>query len=285
MLYITVGIPGSGKSTWAAEKVAQGAVEVNRDEARKFLFCDNDPEKLFKYRFSNQKEALVTSVCRQRAIMAIEQQKDVVVSDTNLDAHTLGEWIELAEQKGVPHELVRFPDVHKAFLRNSKRSKPVPVSVMHKMYVKYRIFEGRQQYEPDASLPDAVVIDLDGTLYHMKDRGPYDHDVSGDEVDPAMLRILKSLQADGVKILLLSGRSNKALQSTIDKLAADEIEYDTLLLREPGDVRADYLIKEELFDSISDKYHVLCCFDDRDQVVNLWRAKGVKCLQVDYGDF
>lgn len=59
-----------------------------------------------------------------------------------------------------------------------------------------------------------------------------------------------------------------------------------LLMRKDGDYRQDYVVKAELFDAhVRDEYDVLCALDDRDQVVGLWRAMGLRCLQVRAGSF
>ena len=42
----------------------------------------------------------------------------------------------------------------------------------------------------------------------------------------------------------------------------------------------------ELYEQhVKDHYDVLCVFDDRNQVVDMWREIGLKCLQVQPGDF
>lgn len=37
--------------------------------------------------------------------------------------------------------------------------------------------------------------------------------------------------------------------------------------------------------NIKDKYNVLGIFDDRQQVVDMWRSLGLKCFQVEPGNF
>ena len=63
-----------------------------------------------------------------------------------------------------------------------------------------------------------------------------------------------------------------------------EILYGELLyMRKDGDTRPDYVIKPELVkDFIDDIYMV---FEDRDQVVKMWRDLGITCLQVANGDY
>jgi hypothetical protein len=42
-------------------------------------------------------------------------------------------------------------------------------------------------------------------------------------------------------------------------------------MRAEGDDRKDWIVKKEFYDEISKDYNVLGVFDDRDQVVAMWR--------------
>ena len=57
-------------------------------------------------------------------------------------------------------------------------------------------------------------------------------------------------------------------------------------MRKEKDYRQDAIIKQEIYENeIEGKYNIHFVLDDRDQVVAMWRKKGLTCLQVDYGDF
>ena len=60
-----------------------------------------------------------------------------------------------------------------------------------------------------------------------------------------------------------------------------------LLLRTDKDFRKDALIKREIYERhIADLYDVVMVFDDRDQVVAMWRDElGLTCFQVAPGAF
>jgi len=78
----------------------------------------------------------------------------------------------------------------------------------------------------------------------------------------------------------------EAISQTMDWLIENEVDFDELHMRNPGDQRKDSVVKREMFDEfIKDKYNVLFVVDDRDQVVEMWRSMGLTCLQVNYGDF
>jgi hypothetical protein len=63
------------------------------------------------------------------------------------------------------------------------------------------------------------------------------------------------------------------------------IPYDKLLMRQAEDTRKDSIIKLELFNEVKLDYYVVGVFDDRNQVVELWRDLGLQCYQVADGDF
>jgi hypothetical protein len=51
-------------------------------------------------------------------------------------------------------------------------------------------------------------------------------------------------------------------------------------------MRKDSVVKQELFDEhIRDIYDVVAVYDDRQQVVDMWRAMGIDCFQVAPGNF
>jgi hypothetical protein len=57
-------------------------------------------------------------------------------------------------------------------------------------------------------------------------------------------------------------------------------------MREYGDQRKDSIVKAEIFDQeIRGRYHVVAVFDDRDQVVRMWRSLGLTVFQVAEGNF
>jgi hypothetical protein len=59
-----------------------------------------------------------------------------------------------------------------------------------------------------------------------------------------------------------------------------------LYMRRRNDRRPDYIVKAELLDQLlADGYRPIMAFDDRDQVVKMWREKGVPCAQVAEGNF
>lgn len=141
----------------------------------------------------------------------------------------------------------------------------------------------------DRRLPKAVICDIDGTLAHMNDlRGPFDYmKIGDDECDRIIRDLLISLSADDHHIIIMSGREDSCREATIQWLNKHDVPAHALLLmRKTGDHRKDSIIKLEMFEAeVNGKYDVRFVLDDRKQVVDMWRAEGIKCLQVEEGNF
>ncbi|MDZ7880897.1 MAG: hypothetical protein U5L45_24690 [Saprospiraceae bacterium] len=170
--------------------------------------------------------------------------------------------------------------------RDAKRPKPVGAKHIRAMHRQF--YALKTAIEQDTTLPKGIICDLDGTLALMNGRNPYDAArCEEDLLNAPVAKVLKTFQALGYKVLLLSGRKEEHKPQTINWLATHAITYDLLELRKTGDNRADTLVKKDLFNAfVSGKYYVEFILDDRDQVVDLWRNDlGLTCFQVNYGDF
>ena len=123
--------------------------------------------------------------------------------------------------------------------------------------------------------------------YSSHKRGPYDwHKVGEDSRDYAIGYLVDVLEQVGFNIILVSGRDAVCRAETEKWLEDKEVEYVALFMRPEGDQRKDNIVKEEIFNNhIRNKYNVIFVLDDRNQVVEMWRSLGLKCLQVADGDF
>jgi hypothetical protein len=112
-------------------------------------------------------------------------------------------------------------------------------------------------------------------------------------VNEPVLAILNGLMSDpayDTRIIFSSGRPEKCREGTVVWLAGMWPGTYTLLMRKDGDYRQDCIIKQEMLDGPmrdmgATKDTILCAMDDRQQVVDMWRANGVICLQVAEGKF
>ena len=142
---------------------------------------------------------------------------------------------------------------------------------------------------------NSVIFDLDGTLALIEHRK---HFIQGekknwkafyeacdlDEPNFPVISVMNSLKINHYKIYILTGRSDEALQKTIDWLEAYDCSYDELIMRPQGDFTPDHILKEVWIRKIGID-NIAMAFDDRDSVVKMIRSLGITCMQVASGDF
>lgn len=85
-LYIMVGFPGSGKSTWA---------KVKARDLNTVIICRDSFRTMFKhsYVFDKEYEPLVMEMAFNSAEMAIEDNRNVIIDETNLTKLMRLEWL------------------------------------------------------------------------------------------------------------------------------------------------------------------------------------------------
>ena len=295
------GYSGSGKSTRAAEIAKDtGAVIVNRDSLRKMM--------LGEYWTGKQEDEERVTTAEKAQVRALLRSGVSVISDnTNLNAGILKQWAKLATTLGVEFEVVDVEaSLGECVVRDNVRDRSVGESVITKQMTRYPrknwptvVAPPPFKPEPVAyhpALPDAVIFDIDGTLAHYVDRSPYDYTRVHEDVVDASVQWINQLvdEADrGVTIFIVSGRDDTCRVATLKWLADNDIAFDTLLMRHTTqDVNSqglklpDFMVKYRLFnENIRGKFNVRMVFDDRSQVVKLWRDMGLKCAQVEYGNF
>lgn len=67
-------------------------------------------------------------------------------------------------------------------------------------------------------------------------------------------------------------------------IASEDLGYK-LRMRKDGDYRVDHVVKAEWLEALPDDEWPDLVFDDRKQVVDMWRAHGIVCCQVAPGEF
>lgn len=315
-LIITRGLPGSGKTTWSRDYCAQYEqgmrVRVNRDDLRAMLFGAG-------YRPSYEFEQTVTEIQHNAIRALLRAGKTAVADDTNLVLKHARALSRLAYEEGAEFE-VRDEFLRTALpeclRRNADRpvETRVPVAVIEGMYTRY-VRGGLPPippYEPPAGQevepyvapvgkPKAILVDIDGTVALMGDRGPFEWSRVGED-EPnkpvvnlvLMLQHLRELQMEWATdydlsnhdIIFMSGRDAISAAETQNWLKGQGFYNFDLFMRPEGDIRKDSIVKLELFNEhIRDHYNVQFILDDRDQVVEMWRKLGLTCLQVAPGAF
>ena len=135
------------------------------------------------------------------------------------------------------------------------------------------------------------VFDLDGTLADIEHRLKWLHNghprwdeflEACDQDKPVkwIIDLFDMCREDGI-VVILSGRNSVVRKKTENWLLDYDIRYDYLLMRKDKDYRPDQIIKKEMLDDfLRDKgYEVQFIVDDRQRVVDMWRANGYNVLQ------
>jgi predicted kinase len=288
-IYFLKGLPGSGKSTWAA---AMGeilnAVRVNKDELRAMMGLS----------YSRETEGPVVHASREMGKEALRRGLNVIVDDTNVAQKHLNAWSSIAEDKSIRANLIEVyfdVPVKECIERDKARDCSVGEVVILKMWEQLTggyCKNNTQDYtKQDEELPEAVIVDLDGTLALTTGRNIYDDTQVHTDVPHAPVKYLVDLLYNkGVAIIFLTGRAgtNSCYTATLEWLDKNiNIAYEALIMRPEGDSRKDSVVKKELYNEhVKDVFNVKFVLDDRDSVVDMWR-KDLKlpCFQVWYGDF
>lgn len=299
-LHITRGLPGCGKSTFAQEWVAENPesrVRINLDDFRNMFD---------RYTVTSGPHAIRVVTARNAAVVAmLNAGYDVIVDDTNLPNKFVRELHKIAVAADADFNVVDMTDVpvDVCIARDAARDRTVGEDVIrnyHNRFVKGRTYPLKvdipesdkpvmaEPYIPDTTLPRTILCDLDGTVALMNGRGPYDETrVSEDLPNQPVIDAVKAMHAAGHTVVFLSARTEGCKEDTaawLDRHVG--ITYDNLLMRNVGDQRKDALVKREIFDSyIRDHYQVIGVFDDRNQVVQMWRSLGLTVFQVAEGNF
>ena len=277
------GAPASGKTTWAQHflKSNPGWVRVNRDEIRKSMSSPWSPEQ--EQHVKDIEDFIITS--------SLNKDLNVIIDDTNLHEKTIQHIKELADiyEADLEWKLMEV-DLQTAIERDSQRENEVGQQVIVDFFIKYFPYKmGNYRYmkEFDKNLPNAVLVDLDGTLALGKGRGWFDYDkVINDQLEFRVAHIVRSLQQQGHKIILITGRDEECRGVTTEWLDANLTIPYILYMRSHGDKRSDSEVKLEIYkQEIEKEYNITSVFEDRNKVVDMWRQQGLLCCQVYYGDF
>lgn len=138
----------------------------------------------------------------------------------------------------------------------------------------------------------AVGVDIDGTLAQRREgegeRGPFEFARVGEDlVNEMVAHVVELLRADGLKVVLLSGRQEEFRPETEEWLRRNDLPYDALVMRPLADRRRDDVVKRELYlTRVKPFWDLRVMLDDRQRVVDMWRDLGeFPCWQVAAGNF
>lgn len=288
-VYMTKGLPGSGKSTWAKTKVGDGQTVIVSNDDLRVMFNNKLWQTNSKIR--DKTEKFVAKAKNALIELALENHLDVIVDATHLSPKYE---TQLRELVGNRADIIikDFTDVplETCIENDLKRPNSVGSKVIMDMYersLKKVQAPEREVIEFDHNLPNAIMVDVDGTLANIDWRDPYDASrCDEDGVYGEIVYLVNNMYLDGNVVIIMSGRMDTYQEPTKKWLANNQVRYDKLYMRQAGDYRKDSIIKKEIFDNhIRGKYNITFVLDDRNQVVDMWRSIGLRCLQVEEGNF
>ncbi len=278
---ILQGLPASGKSQFAKELLLANPgrwVRTNKDLLREMAHASY---------WSKGNEKFIRSLRNTTILMALEAGKHVVVDDTNFGKN-IAQITELVKGKAkviIDDSFLKVP-VEECIRRDLLRPKSVGKDVIMSMYNQFVRSQITEPIVHNPDLPNAIIVDMDGTLAIMGDRSPFD--VSRCDLDlpnPPVLETVRKWQ-DSETIIIMSGRTDDGKAKTESWLREYGIKYQHIYMRATGDMRKDSIIKQELYQThVRDKYNILFILDDRQQVVDMWRGLGLTVFQVAEGNF
>ncbi len=284
---VYAGLPGSGKTTLARERVEKDPknwVRVNNDDIRNMLWGQGT---------KSYNEDTVTSLRIALIHEAIARGKNIVVDNVNLDPKHQIAYKALAEKYGYEFEfiLVDTP-VAECIKRDALRPQPVGAKVIYRFYDRY-LKKPPVKLEQDKSLPWAIMVDIDGTMALFPGQNPYDRDFSKDIPNEPVVDLVVLHREMGYRTIFCSGRDESKRDVTVAWLQNLNVGLDPnsyyLLMRPEQNVAKkpdDAIVKRKLYeDNIVGKFYIKFVLDDRQRVVDMWRSLGLTVLQVADGNF
>ena len=322
-VFLTRGIPASGKSTWARSAVQlvppRRVKLVSLDDLRRTMDCGRTHEG----GFSKVDEEMVKRIQDEIVCAAVDAGRDVIVHNTHCFAKIPNRLRRLVCYKA-DLAIVDFSYADPELCKTRDFARPfeerVGPAVIDRMVDDLRKGKGGfrdwtvltpgealdllkepstpvelEQVKHIEGAPSACIVDLDGTLAKHNGRDPYDGASCGtDLLDEQIARAAAAFP----NVLLCSGRESTHRQATLDWLrrTVSECPFDgqtrerlmraPLYMRAEGDFRPDSVVKLELFDNhIRGHFNIAAVFDDRDSVVRAWRSIGLPVWQVAEGRF
>lgn len=160
-----------------------------------------------------------------------------------------------------------------------------------------------------------IFVDIDGTVAdlshrrvylqsHPKNYPAFEKGIPLDKPIPHIIAAVRKLFFAGWTVVMCSGRSENTREATEEWLENNGVFYQALYMRKAFEVdadgntviarsgkpkpdhRRDNIVKYELLlEARADGFDPDIVFDDRNQVVEMWRANGIAVVQVAEGDF
>jgi hypothetical protein len=296
----TVGPPGAGKTRWAHQEVARrGLEEVQRVNLDDFLTMTHGREFGL---LSGPDLTLVRRMLVDIIRSIAESGRDVIVDGANLstrfprrvrdelgDNHRYG----VQDFTGQPLEFcinndrnryaknpwayVGSAEVNRTWSQGQALRRRFGGEGLPLWVEELNRPDGIVPYLPDAGLPKALIVDIDGTLSRVDPAPARDTSGLGDGLDHRLAKLLGSLtHGHGTHVVLLTSRGEECHDVLLEWLSARQMPYGEVHMRPRGDSRRDGAVKLDLFDRhVRHRFNVVAAFYDREHPLGLWHRLGL----------
>lgn len=289
-LILMVGPPGSGKTSYC-EKF-KDFYRISQDDQGKIHwvnFCFN-----------------------------IHVKNNIIVDRMGFNKQQRDRYLKPAKEAGYETEIVVIHENYETCLNRCLKRENHPTikdetnakSALNTFFSKYERVEDSEADKvtriwPEGIKDKVVICDLDGTLcntshreYLVKNLVVDDKQVQkknwpkffaelcNDTPNWWCVTLLDGLDKLGVPVIYCSGRPDSYRKETEEWLSRYELTRKYLFMRNRNDSRKDSIAKEIILDfEILTRWKPFFAIDDRTQVVQMWRSRGITTLQCAEGNF
>lgn len=304
MIKLLIGVSGLGKSSYARTIWNDDSVIINRDKIRELLWGHTESNISSYYDRSDfkKREFEVTQYQNELIEYSLSKGKTVILDNTHLQIkfikdiikkfyYTEIEFIDVAKILNINISELESICVQRDFQRVRQVGKEVITNQVNQYKQLLKDFDFKT-YQPNivpinqnVTLPKAIIFDIDGTLAERVDRSPFDwKKVKQDTCNEYVRNVLLPYYYKDYKIIICSGRDSICKDETEHWLNKHDIPYHELYVRFENNTDSDYIVKENMWKTIINKYYIEACYDDRHQVIfhgkllglNMINVKGVK---------
>lgn len=275
-LLIMVGPPGSGKST-ISKAMGSKYVRINQDELGK-----EEHKNIFGIILSNE--------------------GNIIIDRMNFSKEQRARYLEPAKKAGYKTKIIVLHENFDTCLERMKvrenhptiKDEKIGRKVLHFFFSKYERPTPDEADEiefryPEGEKENAIWVDMDNTLSdathreHFLGTGRKNWKAFFDAMDKDPIndwcRMITNSIYDYADVLICSARPEDYREVTEKWLKDNTVWYNKLIMRQKGDFRKDSIVKEIFLDfEIKTKYNLLFSIDDRKQVIDQMRSRGVTVL-------
>jgi predicted kinase len=284
-IIVLVGCPGSGKSTFS-----KTFIENNQNDNIVYINQDSQGREHLEIFYD-----------------AVKNKSNIIVDRMNFNKIQRDRYLDPAKKQGYTTHIVVIHENKATCLKRCEERKQHP-TITTKEHREQAINMFFQKYERplknEADIVEylypenkenttCIIVDIDNTLSDATHRehyleGPkknwtaFFNEMNKDPLNKWCRDIMHAFLygRSTISLVLCSGRPDTYKQVTKDWLEENKVFYDYLFMRQGNDSRADNIIKEVIldFEILTRFKEVLFCIDDRMQVINMYRERGLTVL-------